>query len=208
MSQTLKTEWTVVTVEPSRLQSGLWGYTEGDIYASYSGDTYGMAQKIRGAFKHSAVPHVAMSTASNYRQMEAKAYPLVHASYADDIMAEYRASGLSDYYTGKAVRYQRNDCIFGLPKIFQQRRYTADELIDLTRRMYAYGGMFASEAGTYDAFVLGQIKKMTLGSYRKALLAEAEQSGLPQTQVAMRQLIETLMRRECEPVEADQLALF
>jgi len=51
------------------------------------------------------------------------------------------------------------ECVFllrflGLPVIFKQRAYSDEERIDLLRRMYGYGGLFAVEAGSYANFLL------------------------------------------------------
>jgi hypothetical protein len=121
---------------------------------------------------------------------EAKAYPLVHASYADQIMQEYQRTGLRDGYTGKAVNRFGNNCIFGLPVIFKQRSLRKDEVIDLSRRMFAYGGYFASQAGTYQNLLNQWQRNYECSKLQKAFAAELEQQDLPQTQSEMRAFVE------------------
>lgn len=184
-------EWKTVTVEPERLRSGLWGYEEGDIAASYSADIYAEKQRLRRSFNYCHTPHVAMNVqSSGLCHGEAKAYPIVHSSYADDIMKDYRASGLKDGYTGKAVRYHGNNCIFGLPVIFRQRTFRENEIRDLARRMFAYGGLFAAEAGTYSNLILSWQQKYESPRLRKIFATELERSDLPQIQADMRIYIE------------------
>ena len=91
-----------IIVEPERLRSGLWGYEEGDISRSYSGDVYGMGKKIRKPFTHAAQLYVSMGIASggSRDQPTAKSYPLVPESYHDSIMEEFAKSGLYSGYTG------------------------------------------------------------------------------------------------------------
>ena len=122
-------EWKTVVVDPARLRNGLWGYEEGDIAASYSADIYGEKKQLRRPFKYAHTPHFAMNVQSSFTTSEAKAYPVVHASYANDIMQDYRAGGLTDGYTGKAICRLGNDCIFGLPVIFRQRPLRNAEII-------------------------------------------------------------------------------
>ena len=187
-------------VEPERLQCGSWGYQEGDISASYSADIYAEKKQLRRPFNHAHTPHVAMSVCSSgFAGLEAKAYPLVHLSYSNQILEDYRNSSLKDGYTGKPIRRFGNDCVFGLPVIFRQRVLRIDEVIDLCRRMYAYGGLFAAQAESYDDLISGWYQKHP--ELREAFVAELE-SDLPQSQAAMREFI------QIKPVlEVEQLSL-
>lgn len=199
MPQSLTLEWEIVTVSPQRLQSGLWGYDEGDIAASYSADVYGEKKQVRRPFAHERTPHVAMSVSSRMTGGEAKAYPIVHESYADEIMQQFRASGLNDGYTGKAVKRFGNDCIFGLPVIFRQRPLKKPEIIDLSRRMYAYGGLFAAEAGSYHNLIADWcVKHYETAALRSAFAEELAREDLPQTREGMR---EWIMRNHVPEVE-------
>lgn len=191
MSIRISTEWKTVTVEPERLRCGLWGYEEGDINASYSADIYAEYKKTRRPFSFSHSPHVAMAMQSRgFYRVTAKAYPILHASYANDLMEDYRACGLKDSYVGKAIKRGHNNCIFGLPVIFKQRALKQNEIIDLCRRMYAYGGLFAAEAETYDTLILGWYDDHTDSRLRKAFMQELQADHLPQTREGMRELIE------------------
>jgi hypothetical protein len=201
--QQLCHEWKTVTVEPSRLSSGLWGHEEGDIAASYSADTYGEKQRLRSTFAYAHTPHAAMSISGSFLNVEAKAYPVVHSSYADEIMTDYQKIGLKDGYTGKAVRRHGNECIFGLPVIFRQRALKKAEMIDLTRRMYAYGGYFAKQAGTYQNLLREWSQKYEDPRLLKVLASELEDNSLPRSQEAMREFIQS----QAVP-NAAQLALF
>ena len=189
--QQLLQEWKTVTVEPSRFSRGLWGYEEGDIAASYSADVYGEKQRLRSTFSHAHTPYVAMSVTGSFVSVQAKAYPVVHSSYADEIMADYQRVGLKDGYTGRAVRRYGNDCIFGLPVIFRQRALKKNEIIDLSRRMYAYGGYFASQAKNYDNLIRGWIEKYEDPRLLRVLISELKEKGLPQSQEDMRAFIQS-----------------
>lgn len=201
--QVLCKEWKIVTVEPARLSSGLWGYKEGDIAASYSADVYGEKQRLRSTFTHAHTPHVAMNVGGSFMKAEAKAYPVVHSSYADEIMDDYQKVVLTDGYTGKAVRRFGNDCIFGLPVIFRQRPLKKAEIIDLSRRMYAFGGYFASQAGSYCNLILDWCEKYEDPRLLKAWVSELENTDLPQSQEDMR----TFIQSQHVP-EAAQLSFF
>ena len=201
--QQLLEEWKVVTVEPARLSSGLWGHEEGDIAASYSADVYGEKQRLRSTFSYAHAPHVAMNVGGSFASVQAKAYPVVHSSYADEIMSDYQKAGLKDGYTGRAVQRYGNDCIFGLPVIFRQRALKKVEIIDLSRRMYAYGGYFASQAGSYYNLIREWCDKYEDPRLLKALMGELEDSDLPQSQEEMRAFVQS----QSVP-DAAQMSLF
>ena len=205
MSTNITSEWKTVSVEPERLRSGLWGYEKGDIYASYSADVYALENTLHQAFNFAHRPHVAMGIHSNgLFEIEAKSYPIHHASYAGDVMADYQASGLHDHYTGKAVSYKRQDCIFGLPIIFRQRDLTKPEIIDQCRRAFAYGGLFAAEAGSYQNLLRSWQQKEHPRKIQHAFAEELADNSLPATQRAMREFIEASHAKAIE----EQLCLF
>lgn len=156
------TQWKpeTIIVEPSRLQSGIWGQEEGDISQSYSADVYSEKKTIRKPFTHASHLYVTMSIHGSYKFLQAHAYPLIHESYCESLLKELsQTEKASSYYTGKPVSYRRQKCVFGLPVIFKQRVYTTEEHIDLLRRMYAYGGLFAAEADSYVNFLSNQKDK-------------------------------------------------
>ena len=190
MSTCIKTEWKTVTVAPERLRSGLWGYEEGDIAASYSADVYTEHKRLRRHFNHDFAPFVVMATHRyGLDKKEARAYPILHHSYAGEIMSEYRDCGLHDHYVGKAVRRFGRDCIFGLPVIFRQRDLRKAEIIDLCRRMYAFGGLFAVKAGSYNALIETWLKRYPSSKLAKIFAQEIE-ANLPQSQMGMREWIQ------------------
>ena len=106
-------------------------------------------------------------------------------------MNDYQNAGLKDGYTGRSVRRYGNDCIFGLPVIFRQRAFKKDEIIDISRRMYAYGGYFASQAKSYDNLIRGWLEKYEDPRLLRALASELQEAGLPQSQEDMRDFIQS-----------------
>jgi len=56
--------------------------------------------------------------------------------------------------------------------------------------LYAYGGLFAAEAGTYDNLILNWYAQHTDKRLRKAFMKELEEQHLPQSREAMREMIE------------------
>jgi hypothetical protein len=200
------TEWPLITTDPCRLYSGLWGQPEGDISQSYSADTFAKSRKVRQPFAHEGRRYVAMSTVSRgLESAEARAYPIFHSSYRKDAQNELEQSGRKDGYTGKTLTYRGGESVLGLPVVFRSRSLTVEELIDLTRRMYAYGGYFAAQAGSYEHLLFDWYVQHEDKTIRAALNSELEQADLPQSQEAMRAFIES----QQQPARLDtQLALF
>lgn len=195
----------VITIEPCRLQSGLWGYTQGDISRSYSADCFSLKATLRTPFTHGSTQYAAMSvTGDTLHTAEARCYPLYHESYAETVAHEFAASGLRDFYTSLPAKSKGRGCVLGLPVIFRQRPYTREEVIDLTRRMFAFGGLFATTAGTYQNFLHQRIDNADDPQIKRALLFELGTDGLPQTQAAMR----GLFAGSTAPIQAEQLTLF
>ena len=179
-----------ITVEPERLRCGLWGYPRGDISASYSADLYGEKKSIRKPFCEAGKRYVAMNLIHGLAGAEAIAYRVLYATDSDDIAKELKGTGIPAYYTGKRFKHERQSCIFGKLVIVRQRAYRDDELIDLMRRMYAYGGFFASAAGSYHDLLADWLGKYETKQLRRVMLAELGNDSLPQTQLSMRQFIE------------------
>lgn len=199
MTNTIQT----IIVEPERFRNGLWGYAEGDISASYSADTFGEKRQVRKPFEHAGRIYVAMCVGDGLHGGKARVYPIFDASYSDDIMAEADKIDRKDGYTGQVFKFRRNDCVLGLRAGFQQRPYREDEIIDLTRRMYAYGGYFAAQAESYHDLIAKWVDQYDGKAHRIAFLSEIADDTLPQTQEAMRRFI------EAHPVPvANQLSLF
>lgn len=201
-------QWEEVVVEPHRLRSGLWGYEEGDISQSYSADVYGMHKKIRKPFTHASQFYVSMGSATGgcRSQPTSKAYPLLHENYHESVMQEFTNAGLHSGYVGEPVIWKGDRCIFGLPAIFKQRVLTDDERVDLLRRMYAYGGMFAIEAGSYQCFLLDEKEKDTaFGDVIMHEMYHARANNLV-TQQNLRDLIESNLTPDSNSDE--QLSLF
>jgi len=192
----------IITVEPERLRNGLWGYPEGDIYQAYSADTYGEKKEILKAFQYQNSFYSVMSVQTGLTTGVAKAYPIIHASYLDTVMQELEASDGHSPYTGKAVRYHKNDCIFGVGVEFQQRAYHDEEVIDLMRRMYAYGGLFATEAGSYKNLMQNWLEKNDAPQIQRILTQEFNDDTLPQSQAEMQTLVEQ------QTIPTPQLDLF
>lgn len=186
-------EKSVVIVDPARLQSGLWGYPEGDIARAYSADTYGSSGKVREPFRHEGILYVTMALSSGgLEHAEAMAYPVMPE------MMDQPQEPSDRGYAGRKVKLRNQACVFGHPVVFRQRPLDASEIIDLTRRMFAYGGWFASRAGTYERFIMEMLERAKLAMTREVLLAElAGSKTLPQSQADMRQWIE-------KPTESEQ----
>lgn len=197
--------WPIVEVEPARLRCGLWGYEEGDIHRSYSADCFGEKRKVRRAFQHGLQHFIAMNTAGdNLHHAEARAYPIRPAHDREKILQSLEQSGEHDGYAGKEFTHRGQGCVFGLPVIFRRRALSSEETCELARRMFAYGGWFASNAGTYQRFVAETLEKSLEPNIKEALLIEMTNNTLPQTQEAMRELIET----ERIELPLQQLTLF
>lgn len=179
-----------ITVEPERFHCGLWGYAEGDISASYSAQAFGEKRQVRKPFEHAGRIYIAMCVGDGLHGGKARAYPIFDASYADDILAEADEVDRKDGYTGQVFKFRRNDCVLGLQTDFQQRPYREDEIIDLARRMYAYGGYFASQAESYHHLIAKWVDQYDSSEHRRAFLSELADGTLPETQTDMRQFIE------------------
>lgn len=196
----------VFTVEPARLRCGLWGYPEGDISASYSADTYALSGKLRRAFRHASLSYVMMGREYSGFASRAKAYPLIPAGYYAENEQYPDTPDSANGYAGNSVCYKETEFIFGALTLFEQRAFSEKELVDLFRRMYAYGGYFAAEAGSYDNLLLNWLKRYDDPALKKALLAELDHSDLPQERTAMRAFIEEQARLQSGSYS--QLTLF
>jgi hypothetical protein len=174
------------------MRIGLWGYPQGDISASYSADYFSLSKTVRNPFTHDHGQFVIMDgTGGHFCVPELRAYPISHESYLDDVKAEVERIGLDDSYVARPLKFRRQCCILGIPKIFRQRRdCRVSEVCDLARRMFAYGGLFAAEAGTYGQFLKNCLSDSLDEEILKTLLIEWGFNGHEQTQDELRQWIE------------------
>jgi hypothetical protein len=125
-----------VLVEPSRLATGIWGESEGDIAAAYSADRF---PKIK-TFPHDGQLFVNTGTAVHTRNGEEgiNGYPLIPAErYAGPEPRRFT-------YEGRTVEYKKRSYRLGPRIVFACRARTIEEWIGLLRRQYAHGGYFAS----------------------------------------------------------------
>ena len=181
----------VILVQPERLQSAIWGYAEGDISGSYSADRYGEEGRVREPFTHQAFNYVAMGLHwGGLDKAEAVAYPILPEAKLEEIVAN-RIEDEGRGYSGRKLTLRGQACVFGHPVIFRRRPLTKAEITDYSRRMFAYGGYFSTRAGSYERFVREMLEKVKLDATRNALQAELESSDLPQSQAAMKTLIES-----------------
>lgn len=197
----------VVLVERHRLNSGLWGYPQGDISASYSADRFAEGAPIRTPFVHGAFNFVSMGGGfSGFDVCEATAYPLLPVARGGKLPPEPDPEAQWGY-AGRAAKHLGVQYVFGEASVFRGRPMTETQVLDRTRRMYGYGGLFAAEAGTYNRLVEDFINRASDETTREFLRAELDRNDLPQSREAMREWIETNVGKS-EQGNPDQLTLF
>jgi len=185
-----------VTVEPERLASGLWGLPQGDINRSYSGHSYLEHKKARPPFHHIAHVYIAMSVISNSFHREATAYPIMNPNTSQMEKLPY-------CYTGEKISYKGKSFILGHAVVFSQRPLTIDEKIELLRRRFAYGGMFAIEAGTYNNYLAGISSEFEDTKLKNSILQEQIEGNMPQSQTGLREWIES--QEQCDSSHQQEL---
>jgi hypothetical protein len=160
-----------IIVEPSRLAWTLWGDTEGDITAAYSGDKRPKVQ----TFVHEGQRFTNMG-GSEY---SVHCYPLLSPEH-------YAGNGKVKYsYEGETVIYERQKFMLGPKVTFSSRALTLEEEISLLRRMYAYGGYFVS-GKTYQEMLLDfQEDDRTREGRKVAVAQELTRKMFPKTQPEM-----------------------
>ena len=171
------TQWPQqIMVEPARLSIGLWGYPKGDIAQAYCADRF---PRLR-AFFHEG-HHYANLSGGEHR---VNAYPLIPAR-------NYRGPQPQQYnYEGRSARWNGLPVILGPEVVFACRERTLDEWTDRLRRIYAYGGWFAS-GKTYAELLAEFLSDAPSAGKADAIRHELAQASLPITQEEMRQHIET-----------------
>jgi hypothetical protein len=160
-----------VIVEPGRLAWDLWGDTEGDITAAYSGDK---RPKIL-TFVHEGQRFTNMG-GSEY---SVHCYPLL-------LPENYKGTGKKPYsYEGETVIHDKQTFTLGAKVAFSSRPLTVDEEISLLRRKYAYGGHFVA-GKTYQEMLLTFQEDERNPDHRKTAIArELARDSLPKTQPEM-----------------------
>lgn len=190
------TKYHAVTVNPERLASGLWGLPEGDISKSYSGHCYIEHKRAKAPFHHIAKAYVAMSVYSSGFHREATAYPLMNPN-------TFKAEEYQYSYTGKSISYKGKSYTLGNAVVFSQRPLSLDEKIEMLRRYFAYGGLFAVEAGTYNSYLAGVAQDSDDGELKGAILQEQIEGYMPQSQVNLRKWLEH--QESCELIHQQEL---
>ena len=160
-----------IIVEPSRLAWNLWGDTEGDITAAYSGDK---RPKVK-TFVHEGQLFTNMG-GSEYSD---QCYPLLSPE-------QYEGTGKVKYsYEGETVIYEKRKFTLGPKVTFSSRALTLEQEISLLRRMYAYGGYFVS-GKTYQEMLLNfQEDDRTREGRKMAVAQELTRKMFPKTQPEM-----------------------
>jgi hypothetical protein len=125
-----------------RFESGLWGYEEGDIYASYDpekldGDKL-KRKRISKTFQHDGGVWVCGGLAFIGWNTTAWASKLLPAT------AETKPYVTEFSHEGMIVEWKRGVYILGPRMVFVASEMTVDEVIEMCRRMYAHGGQFAA----------------------------------------------------------------
>ena len=169
---TARREWPEeIIVEPARLAWDLWGDTEGDITAAYSGDK---RPKVI-TFLHEGQRFTNMG-GSEY---SVHCYPLL-------LPEDYSGPGKKPYsYEGETVLYDKRKFTLGPKVTFSSRALTMEEEISLLRRMYAYGGYFVS-GKTYQEMLLDfQEDDRTREGRKVAVAQELTRKMFPKTQPEM-----------------------
>lgn len=170
----------IYQVEPDRFYSDTWGYPEGDIQRSYSGDLIPNG-KIRTPFRHGAHLYTTVSIHSKgIEETEALAYRLkpVFDSQSDP------------FDKTQEVEWRGQRFCLGEAIAFIQRPLMMGELRDLIRRQYAYGGYFAARAGTYLNFLSSLFDRAVKDDTKVLFASEIVEDDLPSTQQGMKKLVE------------------
>ena len=161
-----------VFVEPSRLETGIWGNPEGDIQAAYCADTF---PKIR-TFTHDGQ---LFTNCGGCAEESMGCYPLIPES-------DYNGPEPRQYtYESKASIYHGQKFRLG-PKVkFTVRARSLDEWTNLLCRRYAHGGYFAAGKTYRDVLVQFLERERTPEAERTAIEAELARTDLPETQTEM-----------------------
>ena len=165
-----------------RFSMGLWQIPEGDIAAAYSAD---IMPKIR-VFNHDGRMYTNGGCAfSRWVHARAYCYPLIHPE-------DYQGPEEVPYsHEGQTVRFAGSTYRLGPKLDFVASDPTISEWRDLTRKLYAYGGIFASEC-TYAQFMEQRFDpQSTNGVEARALeLAECQNRQMPVSQSEMIALLD------------------
>jgi hypothetical protein len=169
-----------ISVPAARMQSGLWGLAEGDIAAAYTADA---RPKIRKPFTHEGQlwanwggsdRDVCCTPLTPFTLHRGNVFPEAHTRR----------------YEGLIVNWKRQSYVCGPEHEFRAEPRGPGAEIDLARRMFAYGGYFASSAGSYRALLREWIADGRHTEMQCTFYAIEADAPLPQTQAGMRALIE------------------
>ncbi len=174
---------TVVTVEPrrqiivpaERLQGDLWGLPKGDIAAAYTAD---QSPKIRKPFTHDG------QLWANWGGSE-KDY---HCTPLLPLTVNPRPLPRPYSHTGQLVQWKGVEYVCGEEVDFLAAPRAPGSLLVLARRMFAYGGYFATKSGGgYRGMLREWIARDD--AREAAIYAVDLEADLPQTQAGMRELL-------------------
>jgi len=169
-----------IVVPAERMQSDLWGLPKGDIRAACTAD---QTTKIRKPFEHEG------QLWANWGGSETDCHSTPLLPLAPDrstILPE------RDTYSreGAIVVWKGAQYVCGPEVDFIAAPRPPGQVIVLTRRMFAYGGYFATKAdGTYRGMLREWMAGDRHSAPERAIYAIEAAADLPQTQEGMRALI-------------------
>lgn len=184
----------VIAVPIERLRMGIFGFKEGDIIAAYTAD---QQPKIRKPFVHAG--HYWAEWGSGQTRVSFfgecnKATPLLPLT---DETARIERKQYA--YRGTRVTWKGAQWVCGDDTDFINEPLGIGAVLEIARHQYAYGGMFAVKAGSYHGLLHSYLLAPASNEFvpnrmtaieRIALETDLACDALPQTQQAMRALIE------------------
>jgi hypothetical protein len=183
-----------ILVPYARMQRGLWGLKEGDIHSAYTAD---QRPKIRKPFEYGG------QLWANWGGSESSVCctPLIPIALAHDLVLSERQQFS---YEGERVTWRGQEYICG-PEFNFRAELGPGAISDLARRMFAYGGMFASRVGSYRNLLRKWLTddQRQLSTVERIIYQAELEADLPQTQEEMRLLLGGA--RATEPPRFDPL---
>lgn len=178
-----------------RFSNGLWRVPEGDIAAAYCADTF---PKIK-VFTHEG--RLFTNCGCNYSKYiaaEVNCYPLVAP---DDYCG---AAGVPYSYEGREAAYKGKVFKLGAKVLFVASDPTLAEWRQLTRVLYADGGLFAAHC-TYTEFIGNRFDPQSENgrAARFKELAECGARAMPRTQAEMSRLLAREISATNQPQQID-----
>lgn len=169
-----------IVVPASRMQSELWGMPKGDIRAAYTADK---TPNIRKPFEHEGQLWATWGGS----ETDCHCTPLLPFVLDRSTILPERGGSSRE---GAIVVWKGVQYICGPEVNFIAAPRPPGQVIVLTRRMFAYGGYFATKAdGTYRGMLREWMSDDRHSAHERAIYAIEAAADLPQTQGGMRALI-------------------